>query len=317
MDGPKVYVYGEAWNFGDHRRRCAVHPVHAEEPGRYRHRQLQRPAARCGPRRRAVRWRHQPYPQPGLHQRPLLRSECRELGCGSTLRRTSLLAGADNIRVWLAGGLADYELVNAQGDTVTGMEIPYANQDSGYTQDPQEAINYIGKHDNETLWDISQYKHPTARARPIACAHTMSATPSSCWRRASPSCMRAQDLLRSKSIDRNSFDSGDWFNELDFSGQDTKFRVGLPSERESGGNWPEIQQVFDGRRPPSPGRLDVQAGVRFGFPRLPQPSARVRRCSGSAPEPTSSQRLSFLQHGPRPDPGRDRDESGRLRELRA
>ena len=27
------------------------------------------------------------------------------------------------------------------------------------------------------------------------------------------------DLLRSKSLDRNSYDSGDWFNRIDWAGQ--------------------------------------------------------------------------------------------------
>jgi len=33
------------------------------------------------------------------------------------------------------------------------------------------------------------------------------------------------DLLRSKSLDRDSYSSGDWFNRLDWSGQDNNFGV--------------------------------------------------------------------------------------------
>jgi hypothetical protein len=36
------------------------------------------------------------------------------------------------------------------------------------------------------------------------------------------------ELLRSKSLDRNSFNSGDWFNTLDLSHQDNNWGVGLP-----------------------------------------------------------------------------------------
>ena len=36
------------------------------------------------------------------------------------------------------------------------------------------------------------------------------------------------DILRSKSLDRNSYDSGDWFNFLDFTMTDNGFGAGLP-----------------------------------------------------------------------------------------
>jgi len=45
------------------------------------------------------------------------------------------------------------------------------------------------------------------------------------------------DLLRSKSFDRDSFNSGDWFNKLDFSYQDNNFGVGLPVAGKNQDNW--------------------------------------------------------------------------------
>ena len=36
------------------------------------------------------------------------------------------------------------------------------------------------------------------------------------------------DTLRSKSLDRNSFNSGDWFNPLDWTATDNGFGRGLP-----------------------------------------------------------------------------------------
>ena len=32
---------------------------------------------------------------------------------------------------------------------------------TGYTQPPQEVINYVSAHDNETLFDAVQFKAPT------------------------------------------------------------------------------------------------------------------------------------------------------------
>jgi pullulanase/glycogen debranching enzyme len=41
-------------------------------------------------------------------------------------------------------------------------------------------------------------------------------------------------VLRSKSLDRNSFDSGDWFNRLDWTYQDNYYGTGLPREEDNG-----------------------------------------------------------------------------------
>ena len=41
------------------------------------------------------------------------------------------------------------------------------------------------------------------------------------------------ELLRSKSLDRDSYDSGDWFNRLDFSGETHNFGAGCPRDRKT------------------------------------------------------------------------------------
>jgi pullulanase/glycogen debranching enzyme len=46
------------------------------------------------------------------------------------------------------------------------------------------------------------------------------------------------DLLRSKSLGRDSYDSGDWFNRLDWTGTDNGFGHGLPSEAQNSAKWP-------------------------------------------------------------------------------
>ncbi|MCB8975383.1 MAG: DUF3372 domain-containing protein [Ardenticatenaceae bacterium] len=66
----------------------------------------------------------------------------------------------DIIQVGLAGNLSDFTFVNARGETVTGDLVLYNGSPAGYTSDPQEQITYISKHDNETLFDIIQYKAP-------------------------------------------------------------------------------------------------------------------------------------------------------------
>ncbi len=46
------------------------------------------------------------------------------------------------------------------------------------------------------------------------------------------------ELLRSKSLDRNSYNSGDWFNRIDWTGQESTFGSGLPMEADNGEKWP-------------------------------------------------------------------------------
>jgi pullulanase/glycogen debranching enzyme len=52
------------------------------------------------------------------------------------------------------------------------------------------------------------------------------------------------EILRSKSLDRDSFDSGDWFNRLDFGYDANGFGGGLPPAHRNRGDWPVMQPVL-------------------------------------------------------------------------
>ena len=52
------------------------------------------------------------------------------------------------------------------------------------------------------------------------------------------------DLLRSKSLDRNSYDSGDWFNTLDWTGADNGFGHGLPPKADNEAKWPYMKPLL-------------------------------------------------------------------------
>jgi pullulanase len=98
----------------------------------------------------------------------------------------------------------------------------------GYTQDPRETINYIAAHDGLTLFDNNAFKLPTTtsiadrvRAQTLGSAVVLLS-------QGIPFIHAGQEILRSKSLDSNSYDSGDWFNLLDYSYQTNNFGVGLP-----------------------------------------------------------------------------------------
>jgi pullulanase len=50
--------------------------------------------------------------------------------------------------------------------------------------------------------------------------------------------------LRSKSLDRNSFDSGDWFNRIDWTFSDNGFGRGLPPAADNGKDWPLLRPLL-------------------------------------------------------------------------
>ena len=72
VDGTKVYLYGEGWNFGEVAEQRAVHAGHAGSAGRHGHRHVLRPPARRRPRRGTVR--REPA-HPGLRLRRRHRPE--------------------------------------------------------------------------------------------------------------------------------------------------------------------------------------------------------------------------------------------------
>ena len=151
---------------------------------------------------------------------------------------------ADQIRVGLAGNLRNFLLINKDGFPAYGKDIDYNGQPAGYTLDPQENITYVSKHDNQTLWDNNQYRiaeyvttDERVRMQNLGLAINMMA-------QGVPFFHMGSDLLRSKSMERDSYDSGDWFNAVDFSLEDSTWAHGLPRKDKDGNNWYLVKQAF-------------------------------------------------------------------------
>jgi pullulanase-type alpha-1,6-glucosidase len=155
-----------------------------------------------------------------------------------------LLLQSDQIRVGMAGNLAAFEFIDRNGNLVTGAEVDYNGQPAGYTEDPQEDITYISKHDNQTLFDINVYAAPqsTGMADRVRIQNVGLSTV--LLGQGVPFLHAGSDLLRSKSLDRDSFNSGDWFNKLDFTYQSNNFGVGLPVAGKNQENWPVMQPLL-------------------------------------------------------------------------
>ncbi|WP_335338589.1 pullulanase-type alpha-1,6-glucosidase [Paucibacter sp. KCTC 42545] len=147
---------------------------------------------------------------------------------------SDLLKAADLLRVGLAGSLRDYRLQTWQDQTLRLDEIDYAGQPAGYVAQPGEVVNYVENHDNQTLFDIHALKLPQAtssveRARVQVLGAALTA-----FSQGIAYFHAGIDVLRSKSLDRNSYDSGDWFNRLDWTYRDNGFGAGLPPQADNG-----------------------------------------------------------------------------------
>ncbi len=157
---------------------------------------------------------------------------------------TTLLNETDLIRLSLAGNLKNYSLVNAQGQTVTGAQLTYGGQPAGYAGSPLEDVNYCSVHDNQTLFDAIQLKSPasdtiTMRARRQVVAMSLIALAQGV-----PFYQAADDLLRSKDMDNGSYNSGDWFNKIDWTQKGNNWGIGLPVGNVNGTQWPLEQPLL-------------------------------------------------------------------------
>ncbi len=152
-----------------------------------------------------------------------------------------------------------------------GEQFDYNGSPAGYADQPDEVINYVDAHDNETLYDLSVFKLPTdtsmadrVRMNTLSLATvTLSQSPSF-WH-------AGTELLRSKSLDRNSYNSGDWFNRIDWTGQESTFGSGLPNEADNGAKWSIMEPLLA-----NPALKPGRCGHRGGRGIRPRPAAGAR-----------------------------------------
>ncbi len=159
--------------------------------------------------------------------------------------KEAALHSADLVRLGMAGNLKDFVLTDYTGAKKRGSEVDYSGQPAGYAQDPTEVQNYVSKHDNQTLWDNNQYKIPYATPVDIRVRMQAVSLATAMLGQGVPFTHQGVELLRSKSMQRDSYDSGDWYNRVDYSLQDNNWDKGLPRQDKDGGNYALIQKVID------------------------------------------------------------------------
>ncbi|UVW28049.1 alpha-1,6-glucosidase domain-containing protein [Massilia sp. H6] len=156
-------------------------------------------------------------------------------------KATDLLRAADMIRVGLAGSLRSYRLQTFDGQVRKLENIAYGNQPAGYASEPGEVVNYVENHDNQTLYDINVLKLPVDTSTADRARVQVLGMAINAFSQGVAYYHAGIDTLRSKSLDRNSFNSGDWFNRIDWTYQDNYYGTGLPQSDDNGKDWPLLK----------------------------------------------------------------------------
>ncbi|MEU1882474.1 pullulanase-type alpha-1,6-glucosidase [Streptosporangium sp. NPDC020072] len=216
-------------------------------------------------------------------------------------RRGRLLYYQDLIKAGLAGNLRDYAFTASDGRWTRASEIGYNGSPAGYTASPGEVVTYVDAHDNETLFDALAYKLPRSTTMADRVRMQTLSLATVLLGQGLAFVHAGSERLRSKSFDRNSYDSGDWFNRMLWDpALGNGFGAGLPPRAGNEARW-EYARPLLADPALRPGRAAIRsARARYGE------LLRIRASSpafalGSLDEVQA--RLSFPAAGPREIPG--------------
>lgn len=173
----------------------------------------------------------------GLHTDPSPAADGSAQAASSSSRQ-ELLDAADLLRIGMAGNLTDYKLMTNRGKVTEGHRL------RAYGASPCETVNYVSCHDNETLYDQIVLKANHGGQAAVCADVVRLALGIIAVSQGLPFFHAGDDLLRSKSLDRDSYDSGDWFNALFWDRSSNNFGVGLPPASKNAATWPQKKRLL-------------------------------------------------------------------------
>lgn len=296
VDGASIYLYGEGWNFGEVENNALFEQatqgqLNGTGIGTFSDRL--RDAVHGG----------SPFTDPrvqGFGTGLLTDPNASGLNGTEAEQRSTLLHDMDLVALGMAGNLADYSFTTTSGDVRTGAQIDYNGAPAGYASSPEEVVNYVDAHDNQTLFDMLTMKLPSGtsmddrvRMNTLSLATVALGQSPFLWH-------AGTDMLRSKSLDGNSYDSGDWFNAIDWTGVDNGFGHGLPQATDNSDNWPAMTPLLaDASLKPSAGDVASATAAAEDLLKLRFSSDLFRLGDASLIQ----QKVSFPVSGADVDPG--------------
>jgi pullulanase-type alpha-1,6-glucosidase len=291
VDGRSIILYGEGWNFGEvanNARGVNATQVNMAGTGIATFNDRLRDAVRGGG----------PF------------GDQREAGFGSGLyfsangyngssetQKDKLLLTADKVRLGLAGTLRDYPITTLFGKK-TGAQVDYNGSPAGYAANPLDVINYVSKHDNETLFDKVNYAAADNATMQQRVRMALLAQSTVLFAQGIPFIHAGDDMLRSKSLERDSYNSSDWFNALDWTYTDNGWGRGLPPNSKD--KWPVLKALLArADLKPAPADIAYSRDVFRELVQIRKSSALFRLKTGAE----VNQRVSFLNTGVDQVPG--------------
>ena len=242
VDGKKIILYGEGWNFGevaDDARFTQATQRNMAGTGIATFSDRARDAVRGG-----GPFDDDPGVQgfaSGLYTDPNTSAN----NGTSQAQRARLLHYQDLIKVGLSGNLKDFAFTDTDGKEVTGAQVDYNGAPAGYADAPGDALAYTDAHDNESLFDALTYKLPAGTSASDRARMQVLAMATATLSQGPALSQAGTDLLRSKSLDRNSYDSGDWFNAVHWNCRDGNgFGRGLPPAADNASKWPYAKPLL-------------------------------------------------------------------------
>ncbi|GHI08224.1 sulfonate ABC transporter ATP-binding protein [Streptomyces cellostaticus] len=296
VDGKKIILYGEGWNFGEVANDARfVQATQANMAGTG--------IATFSDRARdAVRGGGPFDSDPGVQgfASGLYTDPNTSTANGTAAeQKARLLHYQDLIKVGLTGSLKSFTFTDSDGKEVKGSEVDYNGAPAGYADAPGDALAYVDAHDNESLFDALTYKLPKDTSASDRARMQVLAMATAALSQGPALSQAGTDLLRSKSLDRNSFDSGDWFNAIHWDCADGNgFGRGLPMAADNQSKWSYAKPLL--------------GTVKVGCPQITGASAayqdllRVRTTEKAFSLGTAAQvqdRLAFPLSGKEETPG--------------
>ncbi|MFD0314520.1 pullulanase-type alpha-1,6-glucosidase [Streptomyces flavalbus] len=244
VDGKKIILYGEGWNFGevaDDARFVQATQKNMAGTGVATFSDRARDAVRGGG----------PFDEdPGVQgfASGLYTEPNSSVANGTEAeQKARLLHYQDLIKVGLSGNLADYTFTDSSGKEVKGSQVDYNGAPAGYAAAPGDALAYADAHDNESLFDALAFKLPASVSATDRARMQVLAMATATLSQGPALSQAGTDLLRSKSLDRNSYDSGDWFNAIHWNCADGNgFGRGLPMAADNQSKWPYARPLLTG-----------------------------------------------------------------------
>lgn len=159
--------------------------------------------------------------------------------------KSYLVGRLDLIRSGMTGAIKDFMYPNTtdgKADLVSGNDL-FAGYHA-YTNDPQETVNYVSVHDRQTIFDANAYLLPQTTTMADRIRVQMLSLGIVAMSQGTPFFHGGDDILRSKSFDSDSYNSGDWYNQIFWDYSKNNFGIGVSYKEKNENEWSTMTPIL-------------------------------------------------------------------------